>query len=612
MINQANKSLSLVKFLRSFFQKATVSPVSRFQERKMILKNLLSYLAPFKKRIALSLSVKAIGTVMDLFIPWLLAVMIDDIIPTENLKLVVLYGILMIVCSFCAVTFNITANRSASRVTANCIRALRHDLFSKISYLDASQIDDFSISSLESRITTDTYNVQRMVNVMQRMAIRAMILFVGGLIVTSIQDPFLTLTLLCTLPFIAFFTVMITKKSVPLYTNQQKSLDSLTKVVRENTSGVRIIKALGRTEYEKTRFDGANKEAIKRDRIANIAVAATNPLISLFLNIGLSAVIVVGALMIKGGHSSVGNIIAFISYFTIISNAMIAVTRVFVAYSNGAASMNRINAVLFSEPTLWVEAYRDGFSDEKDSDTPHIEFKNVSFAFERSNVLENISFTLKKGETLGIIGPTGSGKSTLISLLMRVYDVGSGEILIDGKNIKEMPTEELRRRFGSVFQNDFLFNDTIRENVVFGREISEEKLQKAFSLAQAESFVSAYPEKADYMLDIKGANLSGGQKQRLTVARALADDPEILILDDASSALDYKTDSALRRAIKENFSSTTTCIVSQRVSSIMHADLILVLDEGRLVGKGSHEELLLTCEYYRDTAKAQMGGAVLG
>ncbi|MBQ2251470.1 MAG: ABC transporter ATP-binding protein [Clostridia bacterium] len=578
------------------------------------MKNLLKYLSPYKKRIAFALSIKAIGTVMDLFIPWLLAVIIDDIIPTENLNAVIIYGALMIVCSFCALMFNIIANRSASRVTSYCIRAIRHDLFEKISYLDASQIDEFSISSLESRITTDTYNVQRMVNIMQRMAIRAVILFIGGLIVTAIQDPFLTLTLLCTLPFIAFFTIIITKKSIPLYTKQQKSTDNLTKVVRENTSGVRIIKALNRTEYEKSRFDKVNKEAIKKEKKANITVAATNPIISFFLNLGLSTVIVVGALMITKHQSSVGNIISFIQYFTIISNAMIVITRIFVSYSSGAAGMNRINAVLFSEPKLWVEAYRDVEdvnSKETSENTPHIEFSDVSFAYKNHKVLENISFSIGRGETLGIIGGTGSGKSTLISLLMRIYDVNEGEIKINGKNVKEIPTEELRSRFGSVFQNDFIFKDTIKENVVFGRDISDEKLEKAFRLAQAYDYVNEYPEKDGYMLDIKGANLSGGQKQRLTIARAIAGDPEILILDDASSALDYKTDAALRRAIKENYKDTTTVIVSQRVSSIMHADLILVLEEGKLIGAGSHEELLLSCGYYRDTAKSQMGGVIL-
>lgn len=578
------------------------------------MKNLIKYLSPYKRRIAFALSIKVIGTVMDLFIPWLLAIMIDGIMLSAGTGTVTVYGILMIVCSLCALICNVLANRSASKVSALCIQSIRHDLFEKISYLDASQIDEFSISSLEARITTDTYNVQRMVNVMQRMAIRAIILFIGGLTVTFIQDPVLTLTLLCTLPFIAFFTVMITKKSVPLYTDQHKATDELTKVVRENTSGVRIIKALNRTSYEKKRFDNTNKEVLRREKRANMTVSATNPIISLFLNTGLSAVIVVGALMIKGGSGSLGNIIAFISYFTIISNAMIMVSRIFVSYSTGAAGMNRINAVLFSEPRLWVEAYPEA-SEEQDADksAPHVRFENVTFSYkEGSKVLSNISFSLEKGQTLGIIGATGSGKSTLISLLMRVYDPDSGNIYINGKNIKDIPTEKLRSGFGSVFQNDFIMNDTIRENISFGRDISDIDIDTALERAQAKKFVSEYPDGVDHMLDIKGANLSGGQKQRLTVARAIAGKPEILVLDDASSALDYKTDASLRHAIKENFSSTTSFIVSQRVSSIMHADLIIVLEKGEMIGMGCHEELLLSCEYYRDTAKAQMGGVYLG
>ncbi len=574
------------------------------------MKRLFNYLSPYKTRMIVGLMIKIVGTVMDLFLPMILSLIIDDIIPTKNMNKIVLWGCIMIVCSFVALFGNVIANRMAARVSADTVQQIRHDLFKKISYLDASQVDKLTISSLESRITSDTYSVHTMIGMVQRMGIRAPILVVGGLVTAFALDARLTIMLALTMPFIFASVFFISKQGVKLYKKLQFAVDNIVNVVRENATGVRVIKALGKSEYEKKRFDGVNSEAIKLEKTAGTVMALTNPLVTFFLNAGLCAVILAGAYFVDSGLSTNGKIIAFMSYFTIISNATIAISRIFTMISKGTACMNRIDTVLSEEPELWVDEY-SGFDEQKEHTGTHIVFKDVSFGYAGLKVLDGISFELKHGETLGIIGATGSGKSTIISLLMRMYDVDSGEILIDGVNIKKIPSSVLREKFGAVFQNDFLFADSIYENVNFGRNLSEEQVNIALSRAQAE-YVQNYDEKTDYMLDIKGANLSGGQKQRLLIARAIAANPEILILDDSSSALDYKTDAALRKVLESEFVNSTSIIIAQRISAVMNADKIMVLDGGKIIGFGNHKDLLEKCDVYKEIYDTQMeGGAII-
>lgn len=580
------------------------------------MKKLLYYLSPHYGRMSVGLLIKTVGTVVELFLPWILAHIVDNVIPTGSRSTIFFWGGIMILLSIVAVSFNIIANRMASAVAREATRNIRHDLFAKISYLDAAQVDELSISSLESRLTGDTYNVNHMIGMIQRLGVRAPILLLGGITVTFLLDARLTLVMVATLPFIAISVFLISKKGIPLYTDLQKAIDRITRVVRENASGVRIIKALGKSDYEKERFERVNQDAIRREKKAGLTMAATNPLITLFLNAGLAAVIVVGAHLVYDDLSQAGKIMAFLSYFTLISNAMLAISRMFTMLSKGMAGMGRISEVLDREPTLYVPE-SDGTSTvpaspfrPADPATPVVEFRNVTFSFGGRAVLKNVSFSLYEGQTLGLIGSTGSGKSTLISLLLRIYAPDSGEVLLGGTPIEEIPTARLREKIGVVFQNDFLFADTIRENASFGRDVSEDALQKAYSHAQAE-YIGAYAEGDLHLLEIKGANLSGGQKQRLLIARALAGDPDLLILDDSSSALDYKTDARLRATLREQYGSTTAILVAQRISSIAHADLILMLDAGEIIGRGSHDQLMQTCDPYREIADTQMGGLTL-
>lgn len=568
------------------------------------MKSILRYIRPHLTVMTMQFLVKLASTIVELFLPWMLSKMLDEVVPARDVTGVYMWGGLMVVCSALALMGNVTANRMATRIAKNITRKIRHDLFEKVSHLSSSQTDRFTIPSLISRLTTDTYNVHAFLDRMQRLGVRAPILLLGGTAVTLTLEPVLTLVLIGTMPLLALVVWYVSSRGVPLYTEAQTALDHLVRKVQENMTGVRVIKALSKSEYEKERFDAANRDVITKDQRAGILMSATNPAMNMLLNFGLTLVIVVGAFRVNYGLTQPGKIIAFLSYFTIILNALMMISRLFVIYSKGAASARRISEVLDAP-----EALLTGDCDHTPSEY-HVEFRDVCFSYNKiRNNLTGMSFGLRRGETLGIIGPTGSGKSTIINLLLRLYDVDSGEIRISGDRISGIPPNKLHSMFGVVFQNDFLFAGTVRANIDFGRGLSTEQIEKAARTAQAD-FVFEKDDGFSSMLTAQGTNLSGGQRQRLLIARALAAGPEILLLDDCSSALDYKTDAAFRKALARDFANTTTIIVAQRISSIMNADKIMVLDEGRITGYGSHDELLAACESYREIYEAQMGAAM--
>lgn len=566
------------------------------------MRRILSYIRPYLRRMGIGLLIKFTGTIMDLALPWCLAYMIDDVVPLKDRGQIYLWGGMMLAFSAIAVINNIAANRMASRVARDATRNIRHDLYSRISMLSCRQYDDVTIPSLISRLTSDTYNMNRMLGMMQRIGVRAPILLLGGVTVTLILDARLSLVLLCTLPLIGLGIVLISRKGIPLYSKLQRSGDKMVRTVRDNVTGIRVIKALSKTEHERSRFESVNNEVVKAEKKAGMVMAATNPLMNMLLNVGLTFVIVTGAFLVQDGISEPGKIIAFLTYFTIILNAMLSINRIFVMYSQASASAKRIAEVLDTPFDMPLR--------EADSITTqdHIRFENVSFSYNNvQDSLTDIDFTLGHGQTLGVMGATGSGKTTLILLLQRFYEASKGTVRIDGRNINCIPGDELHTMFGIAFQSDTLFADTIRENIDFGRGLPMERIELAARCAQAYEFISSLPDGYNHMLTSKATNLSGGQKQRLLIARALAGSPKILILDDSSSALDYRTDAAMRQAVRESFPDTTTILIAQRVSSVRHADKIIMLDEGRIVGIGSHEQLMHTCPVYRETARTQMG-----
>lgn len=567
-------------------------------------KVLLNYLKPYYGRMLVGFFIKFVGTIMDLFLPWILAYMIDTIIPQGKGNQIYIWGLVMLVCAALALSLSVLANRMASKVARDATETIRHDLFEKIMRLSSASTDAFTKPSLISRLTTDTYNVQQMLGRTQRLGVRAPILVIGGILVTLTLDPVLTLVLVSVMPLTVFVTYYFSKKSVPMYNALQRAVDRFVRLVREDIAGIRVIKALSKTDYEKQRYDALNQEVVQLEKRADVTMAAVNPATNLFLNIGLVFVVIVGAYRVNAGYSEVGKILAFLTYFTIILNAMINISKMFVIISRAAASADRIMEVIDVPQDMLLEV-----CGKIADDGGYIHFDHVTFSYKGDREepdLSDISFSLQKGETLGIIGATGSGKSTLAALLMRFYDADAGNIYIGGENIRAMTTRRLREKFGVVFQNDMIFEESVAENVRMGRTLSDNEIRDAVARARAKEFVEENGRGYDSRINARGANLSGGQRQRILIARALAAHPEILILDDASSALDYRTDAALRHELSEHFADTTKLIIAQRISSIMHADHIMVLDDGRLIGYGTHEELLERCEVYREIRDSQI------
>ena len=566
------------------------------------MKHLMKYIGPYVGFIILTMFIKLMGAALELMIPYLMEIILDDMVPAGEKAMIFVYGGGMLLCALGCLGCNVIANRMSARSAGQITLKIRHDLFERLENLSARQMDKLTVPSAESRLTSDTYNINQLLARMQRLGIRAPILLIGGIAMTLTMDAALALILIGMLPIIAVVVYLVTKYSVPLYTKQQSVLDSVVRTVQENITGIRVIKALSKTEYEKNRFNEVNTELSEVDQKAGRVTSITNPTSTLVLNLGLTLVVIIGAYRVNNGTTEGGVIVAFLQYFTMILNAMLGVTRIFVMWSKGEASAKRVASVLAEPEDLTVLT-----AEEPEANAPHIEFKDVTFSYTGVGTnLENLSFTLEHGQTLGILGATGSGKSTLLNLLLRLYDPDKGQVLIDGRDVRTIPYDELRRKFGVVFQNDFIAEGTIGENIRFFRDISDEAVAQAAEDAQAK-FIAQKEGGMDAAVVVRGNNLSGGQKQRILIARALAADPEILILDDASSALDYRTDADLRASLRTNHRHTTTVVVAQRISSLRHADLILVLSDGKVIGAGKHEELLENCGEYRIIAQAQMG-----
>ncbi len=571
------------------------------------MKWVFNFLKPLSRRITVGTAIKVIGTVAELMIPFLLSYILENVIETNNIGEILFYGALMAVCAVIACLGNIIANRMAAKTTMIFATRMRKELFSKTLYLSARSTDRFTIPSLESRITSDTYNVQNFIGMMQRMGIRAPILLIGGSFITLIMDKKLALVMIATMPFIFIVVYSISRMGVPLYSKVQQSVDGMVRVVREDAQGIRVIKALSKVDYENARYDKANTALKRNETKAGTIMGVVNPVMTLLMNMGIVAVIAVSAYFVATGTSSATTVIAFMQYFTLISMAMMSLSRMFVMYTKCAASAKRISGVLEEKSEL-----NPCDDDGKGDPSLHISFENVSFSYlGKSDNLKNISFSLKKGETLGIIGATGSGKSTVLRLLMRFYDANKGIIRINGKDVRSYTQDELTSMFGVVFQNDFLYADTIEENIRFGRDITTEDIEAATKVAQAHDFITSFTDGFSHNVTTGGTNLSGGQRQRLLISRAIAGKPEILILDDSSSALDYKTDANLRKALSESLPDSTVITVAQRVSSVKSCDLILVIEDGEIIGSGKHEELMETCAEYKEISDSQMGGAFL-
>ncbi|MBR6256354.1 MAG: ABC transporter ATP-binding protein [Lachnospiraceae bacterium] len=568
----------------------------------------------YRYAIFLAVFIKLVGTMFELTLPYILEYMIDHVVPARDIKMVLLWGGLMFIATICCRQFNVIANRRAIDNAHKVSYDVRQDLFRITANLSGDSFDEVGLPSLISRMTSDSYNVQGAVTMLQALCVRAPIILLGGVIMTLFMDRHLAMILVIMLPFLIAVVFIVSSKGIPMYTKVQQKLDTVVRIMRENITGIRVVKALSKSDYEKKRFRSANEEMTSSDITAGTVMAIPGPFMQLCLNVGLTLVVIYGAKRVNEGNMEPGIILAFLTYFNMITMGVMGLNRIFMSLSKASASADRIDIVI-SKGDEWITYDKDT---KASKNAAFIEFKNVGFSYDkksstegdfvggmREKALDDISFSLNKGESLGIIGPTGCGKTTVVNLLLRFYDADEGKISINGRDVKSFEKDELRKLFGVVFQNDMVFKDSLRNNIAFGRGYSDEELIKAAKDAQAYEYIEGLDAGLDHQADIKGANLSGGQRQRLLVSRALAGKPEILILDDSSSALDYKTDSQMRHAIRENHKDSTLILIAQRVSSVMNMDKIMVMDNGKCVGYGTHNELMENCAAYRETYEMQ-------
>lgn len=542
---------------------------------------------------------------IELGLPTILARMIDKGIIPRDMDYIYQQGIWMVVITIIGVAMNILLGYFGARITTNIVRDIRDDLFEKIQTFSHNEYESIGVSSLITRTTNDAYQIMLFMGNILRLGFMTPVMFIASLYMVMRTSPSLGMYVLGALPFLLLAVVGIARLSEPLSKKQQKNLDGINGILRENLSGLRVIRAFVNEKFEESRFNKVNETYTKSSKSLFRLMAAAQPGFFFLFNIVMVLIIWSGTVQISHGDLEVGNLIAFIEYIFHALFSFMLFASVFMMYPRAAVSASRIQEALDMEPAIREE---EGVTET--ATKGYLEFKNVTFAYPghaESPVIRNVSFKASPGETVAFIGSTGSGKSTLIQLIPRFYDVSEGEILIDGVNVKEYKLSALRNKIGYIPQKALLFTGTIADNLRYGKEDATlEEMERAIDIAQATEFVSQKPQGYDEPLSEGGTNFSGGQKQRLAIARAIIRNPEIYIFDDSFSALDYQTDANLRARLKKETTESTVLIVAQRVGTIMHADRIVVLNEGDVVGIGTHRELLETCPIYYDIAASQL------
>ncbi len=567
---------------------------------------LKKYCKPHLFRIVLALILKAFSTGFTLFLPWAFTYLVNEIVPLNSNNMLITWGAVMILAALATMLLSLLAAHLSVKFGVDISKDIREDVFVKSCDMDCEKIDKFGISSVVSRLTTDISSVQVFISKVMTKGTATILTFVGSLLSVTILDLKLAVIMFAIVPLIAVTVYFTTKIGFKRFRETKKVNDSLVKVIRENVIGIRVIRALSTFERENNNFDEVNDLLRTKNIRASIVDAIGTPSMRLWVNLGMVATLMAGAYFVKDTQSDVASLIAFMSYFTMVLTSLIGIGQLFTMYAKCAAAASRISEVLDTEN----RAYEDKHSLNKHN--KFIEFKNVSFSYgDDVDVLNNISFSLEKGETLGIIGSTGSGKSTIISLMLRLYEPDSGEIFLDGKPINSYSKEKLYQKFGVVFQSDIIFAESVSENIAFGRDISDDQIMFASESAQAKVYVDKLKDKYNTLINIRGQNMSGGEKQRMLISRALAGKPEVLVLDDATNALDYRTDANLRMALSKDYEGTTKIFVSQRVATIINANKIIVLDKGEIIAEGNHSILNKTCDIYGRISKAQLGDSAL-
>ena len=563
------------------------------------------YLTAFKKEVIIGQTAKFIEAVFEVLVPLIMANIIDKgINGGEGIPYIYKMGGLLVLLGILGLCFALICQYLASKASQGVGTVMRNDMFRHINSLSHAELDRIGTPSLITRLTNDINQVQTAVAMYIRLVVRAPFIVIGSAIMAISVDRKLSLVFLVVIPLVVLILYLVMSRSIKYYKVIQKKLDRISLVTREGLSGVRVIRAFSRQDTEQHRFDEANDEYLRISLNVGKLSALLNPLTYAVLNLAIAAIVWFGGFRVQIGGLTQGEVIAFVNYMTQISLALVVVANLVVLFTKAAASASRINEILDIEPSVKNGKY----SGEGEGSTA-VKFDNVSFSYNKNgeNALENISFTAEKGETIGIIGGTGSGKSTLVNLIPRFYDCTEGTIEIDGVKIADYDTKSLRGRIGTVPQKAVLFSGTIAENMRWGKpDATEEEIRSALDIAQASEFVNKLENGLETHISQGGKNLSGGQKQRMTIARALVSKPEILILDDSASALDFATDAALRKAIAQSTNKMTVFIVSQRANSIRYADKIIVLDDGKQAGMGTHKELLESCDVYREICYSQL------
>lgn len=572
------------------------------------MRKLLIYLKDYKKESIIGPLFKLLEATFELIVPVIMAHIIDIGIKNHDTLYIWKMGAMLVIFGILGLTCSLLAQYFAAKAAVGFGTALRHDLFWHIENLSHAEVDKAGSSTLVVRMTSDVNQVQSGVNLVLRLFLRSPFIVVGALVMAFTINWKAAMVFVVTVPLLAFVIYGIMVITIPLYKKVQRELDEVLLTTRENLTGVRVIRAFRTQKLERETFEHKSDMLMDIQMHVGKISASLNPLTYIIVNAGIIAVIWFGGIQVNVGDMTQGEVIALVNYMTQTLLALVALANLIITFTKALASAGRINEVFAMKPGIVDGNEKESAVQQTEEPKTAVSMEDVTFYYQKSKepALEHISFTAKKGETIGIIGGTGSGKSTLVSLIPRFYDVTEGRVFVNGKDVREYKVENLRSKVGMVPQKAVLFHGTIRDNMKMGREdASDEEIFEALKTAQALEIVENKPGKLDTVLSEGGKNLSGGQRQRLTIARALVRNPEVLILDDSASALDFATDANLRKAIAEDTNDMTVFIVSQRAASIMHADKIIVLDDGQMVGYGTHQELLKQCEVYQEICYSQ-------
>ncbi|CEN21901.1 ABC transporter ATP-binding protein [Paraclostridium sordellii] len=566
-----------------------------------LLKNLKKY----KWVVVIIFLLVFIQALCDVYLPNLMSNIVDIGIINNDKAYILKIGFIMLGVSLIGVIATILASYFGAKVAMGFGRDIREKVFEQVETFSLKEVNDLGVSSLITRTTNDVTQIQQVLIIMLRMMLYAPMVAIGATIMAIRKDSKLSLIILVSIPILILSIYLIASKAIPLFKKMQKNVDKLNRVLRENLTGIRVIRVFNKYELEKQKFEKASFQLSDIAIKANRTITLLMPIMMLLVNLSIIAVVWFGGIRIDKGNMQVGDLIAFIQYLTQIMFALMMLSMMFVMVPRASASADRINEILGKKS----EIYSKEKAIKETEKTGYLEFKNVSFYYDENSekVLDNINFTSGPGETTAIIGGTGSGKSTLIKLIPRLFEVNEGEVLVDGINVKDMDLKVLRDKIGYVPQKSVLFTGTIKENIVYGDDdASNDDIKSAIDISQSKEFINEKKDRENFYIAQGGNNVSGGQKQRLAIARAIVKKPEIYIFDDSFSALDFKTDKKLREALKEETKKSTVIIVAQRVSTVINADRIIVLDEGKVIKIGTHKELLETCDIYKEIVYSQL------